>query len=129
MTYYNQTKELTNWFLNLPLDKSIDNKRYKIWSLNSRPHEAQLEDQKAKKSSKRSSKRRKTVKSNKRHEKRQNHEKSKKRSKPKQKPKIYTPLNQTSSNTLNASSSPLDSLLSCFFSQPSDYQEFNQLYA
>jgi hypothetical protein len=26
MTYHNQTKELTTWFLNLPLDESIDNK-------------------------------------------------------------------------------------------------------
>jgi hypothetical protein len=26
MTYHNQTKELTIWFLNLPLDESIDNK-------------------------------------------------------------------------------------------------------
>jgi hypothetical protein len=26
MTHHNQTKELTTWFLNLPLDESIDNK-------------------------------------------------------------------------------------------------------
>jgi hypothetical protein len=26
MTHHNQTKELTTWFLNLPLDDSIDNK-------------------------------------------------------------------------------------------------------
>jgi hypothetical protein len=44
-----QTKELTTWFLNLPLDESIDNKRHKIWSSNPRPHEAQLEDQKPRK--------------------------------------------------------------------------------
>jgi hypothetical protein len=25
MTHHNQTKELTTWFLNLPLDESIDN--------------------------------------------------------------------------------------------------------
>jgi hypothetical protein len=25
-THHNQTKELTTWFLNLPLDESIDNK-------------------------------------------------------------------------------------------------------
>jgi hypothetical protein len=26
MTHHNQTKELTTWFLNLPLDESIENK-------------------------------------------------------------------------------------------------------
>jgi hypothetical protein len=26
MTHHNQTKELTTWFLNLPLNESIDNK-------------------------------------------------------------------------------------------------------
>jgi hypothetical protein len=40
-----QTKILITWFLNLHLDESIDNKKYKIWILNPRPHEAQLEDQ------------------------------------------------------------------------------------
>jgi hypothetical protein len=30
MTHHNQTKELTTWFLNLPLDESIDNKGYKV---------------------------------------------------------------------------------------------------
>jgi hypothetical protein len=30
MTHHNQTKELTTWFLNLPLDESIDNKRKKF---------------------------------------------------------------------------------------------------
>jgi hypothetical protein len=30
MTQHNQTKELTTWFLNLPLDKSIDNKSTKF---------------------------------------------------------------------------------------------------
>jgi hypothetical protein len=29
MTHHNQTKELTTWFLNLPLDESIDNKNTK----------------------------------------------------------------------------------------------------
>jgi hypothetical protein len=43
--------------------------RHKVWSSNPRPHEAQLEDQKAKKSSRMSSKRRKTTKANKRHKK------------------------------------------------------------
>jgi hypothetical protein len=30
MTHHNQTKELTTWFLILPLDESIDNKRIKF---------------------------------------------------------------------------------------------------
>jgi hypothetical protein len=30
MTYHNQTKELTTWFLNLSLDESIDNKSIKF---------------------------------------------------------------------------------------------------
>jgi hypothetical protein len=30
MTHHNQTKELTIWFLNLPLDESIDNKSTKF---------------------------------------------------------------------------------------------------
>jgi hypothetical protein len=30
MTHYNQTKKLTTWFLNLPLDESIDNKSTKF---------------------------------------------------------------------------------------------------
>jgi hypothetical protein len=30
MTHHNQTKEPTTWFLNLPLDESIDNKRTKF---------------------------------------------------------------------------------------------------
>jgi hypothetical protein len=30
MTHHNQTKELITWFLNLPLDESIDNKSTKF---------------------------------------------------------------------------------------------------
>jgi hypothetical protein len=30
ITHHNQTKELTTWFLNLPLDESIDNKSIKF---------------------------------------------------------------------------------------------------
>jgi hypothetical protein len=30
MTHHNQTKELITWFLNLPLDESIDNKSKKF---------------------------------------------------------------------------------------------------
>jgi hypothetical protein len=66
-----QTKVLTTWFLNLPLDESIDNKKHKVWISNLRPHEAQLEDQKPTKSSKRSSRRRKSRKTNKIPKKRQ----------------------------------------------------------
>jgi hypothetical protein len=76
------------------------NTRHKVWSLNPRAHEEQMEEQKSIKSSRRSSRRRKTAKANKSHEKWQNHKKSKKNSKPKQKPKVNTPP-----NTLNASSS------------------------
>jgi hypothetical protein len=30
ITHHNQTKELTTWFLNLPVDESIDNKSTKF---------------------------------------------------------------------------------------------------
>jgi hypothetical protein len=30
MTHHNQTKELITWFINLPLDESIDNKSIKF---------------------------------------------------------------------------------------------------
>jgi hypothetical protein len=30
MNHHNQTKVLAIWFLNLPLDESIDNKKHKI---------------------------------------------------------------------------------------------------
>jgi hypothetical protein len=36
MTHHNQTKVLTTWFLNLPLDEYIDNKKHKVWILNPR---------------------------------------------------------------------------------------------
>jgi hypothetical protein len=49
MTHYNQTKELTTWFLNLPLDEYIDIKKHMVWISNPRPHEGQLEDQKLRK--------------------------------------------------------------------------------
>jgi hypothetical protein len=45
MTHHIQSKELSTWFLNLPLDESFDNKQHKVWSSNPKPHEAQLEDQ------------------------------------------------------------------------------------
>jgi hypothetical protein len=46
MTHHNQTKELATWFVNLPLDEFIDNKKQNVWSSDLKPHEAQLEDQK-----------------------------------------------------------------------------------
>jgi hypothetical protein len=46
MIHHNKIKELITWFLNLPLDESIDNKKYKVWNSNLKAHEAQLEDQK-----------------------------------------------------------------------------------
>jgi hypothetical protein len=49
MTHLNQTKELTTCILNLPLDVYNDNKRHKVWILNLKPHEEQLEHQKPKK--------------------------------------------------------------------------------
>jgi hypothetical protein len=49
MTHHNQTNELSTWFLNLLHDESIDNKRHKFWSSNSRPHEVQLEDKRPRK--------------------------------------------------------------------------------
>jgi hypothetical protein len=55
--------------------------KHKVWSLNPKPHEAQLEDQKAKKSSRWPSRRRKTAKANKRQEKRQSQAKWQRRAK------------------------------------------------
>jgi hypothetical protein len=100
MTHHNQTKILTTWFLNLHLDEYIDNKKHKVWILNHTTHDAQLEDQKTKKSSKRSFRKRKSRKTNKWQEKRQNQRKSK------EKLKIILPLKQTPHNHLNASSPP-----------------------
>jgi hypothetical protein len=48
MTHHNQTKVLTTWFLNLPLDEYIDNKTHKVLNCDSMTHEAQLEDPKTK---------------------------------------------------------------------------------
>jgi hypothetical protein len=63
-----------------PLMSTLTTQRHKIWILNPRPHEAQLEDQKPKKSSRKSSRRRKDRKANKWQEKWQTKEKSKKSS-------------------------------------------------
>jgi hypothetical protein len=72
MTLHNQTKVQTIWFLNLPRDEYIDNKKAQSLNFDSKAHEAYLEDQRLrKKSSRWSSRRRKNCKANKRHEKRQ----------------------------------------------------------
>jgi hypothetical protein len=47
-----QTKGLTTWFLNLPLDEYIDNTKAQSLNLESKTHEAQLEDQKPRKAKK-----------------------------------------------------------------------------
>jgi hypothetical protein len=78
MNHHNQLKKLTTWFLNLSLDKYINNKKYKVKNLNRRPYKAQLEEQKSKTSSRRPSRRGKSRKTNTWHEKRQNEEKIKK---------------------------------------------------
>jgi hypothetical protein len=65
-----QTKVLATWFLNLFIDEYIDNTKAESLNFESETHEAQLEDQKSKKSSRRSSKRRKIHKTNNWHKKR-----------------------------------------------------------
>jgi hypothetical protein len=97
--------------------------------LNSKPHEAQLEDQKPTESSRRSSRRRKTAKANKRHEKRQNHEKSKKSSKPKQKLKINTPPEINIPLTLSMQAPPIDRHYHISSLNHPISKKFNQLYA
>jgi hypothetical protein len=95
MTHHNQTKELTTWFLNLPLDESIDNKSTKFKVRIQDPMKHSYKTQKAKKRSRRSSRRRKTTKASKRHEKRQSQAKwqgrAKKTSEEQEKLKIDTP--------------------------------------
>jgi hypothetical protein len=95
MTHHNQTKELTTWFLNLPLDEPIDIKRHKVLSSNLRPHEAQLEDQKSQEKLKKVIYKKKNCKSQ---------QKAQKVTKPqKEQEKLRT---NTPPNTLNASSPP-----------------------
>jgi hypothetical protein len=111
MTHHISTKVLTTWFLNLPRDESIDNKKHKVWRSNQKPYEAQLEDQKPTKSSRRSSRRRKSRKTNKSHEKRQASQKGKEELRKarnqnrtsKKSSNSKTPLESTPPNTLNAS--------------------------
>jgi hypothetical protein len=49
MTHHNQTKVLTIWFLNLPRDEYIDNKKAQSLNFDSKAHEAYLEDQRLRK--------------------------------------------------------------------------------
>jgi hypothetical protein len=95
MTHHNQTKELTTWFLNLPLDESIDNKSTKYEVQIQDPMKHSKKTPKAKKSSRRSSRRRTTAKASKRHKKRQSQGKwqrgAKKSSEEQEKLKINTP--------------------------------------
>jgi hypothetical protein len=53
MTHHNQTNELPTWFLNLPLDESIDNKSTKFEVQIQDPMKHSKKTQKAKKSSRR----------------------------------------------------------------------------
>jgi hypothetical protein len=71
IAHHNQTKILTTWFLNLPLDEYIDNTKAQSLKFQSKTHEAQLEDQKLKKNFRRSSRRRKNCRASKWHKKRQ----------------------------------------------------------
>jgi hypothetical protein len=80
MTYHNQTKELATWFLNLPLDESIENKSTKFDVRIQDPMKHSLKTQKAKKSSRRSSRRGKPAKANNKQEKRQRPSKMSKKS-------------------------------------------------
>jgi hypothetical protein len=71
MTHHNQTKELTTWFLNRPLDESINNKKYKVRNWDPKSHETQLEDQKPRKAPEGHLEEGKTIRPAKRHEKQQ----------------------------------------------------------
>jgi hypothetical protein len=66
---------MITWFFNLPLDVYIDNTKAQSLNFESKTHEAQLVDQKSKKSLRRSYRRKKIRKANRWHEKRQTKEK------------------------------------------------------
>jgi hypothetical protein len=99
MTPHNQTKELTTWFFNLPLDESIDNKStyFEVWIQDPMKHSRRP---KAKKSLRRSSGRRENSKASKWQEKRQARKKQRKAQNQKTSPETTSP------NTLNVSSPP-----------------------
>jgi hypothetical protein len=137
MTHRNQTKELATWFLNLPLDESIDNKSTKFEARIQDPkekarkaEEGHLEEGKPQKPTKgtKSGKAKQNGKERamKSSEEQENlkinteAQKSKKSSKLAQKLKINTPLEINSPNTLNACSPPRKAHLSCFFSHLPD---------
>jgi hypothetical protein len=101
ITHHNQTKVLTTWFLNLPLDEYIDNTKVQSLNFESKRHETLLEDQKPKKRSKRSSRKGKNRKANKWHNKRQTKQNGKKELK-----KHKTSPETTLPNIVNASSPP-----------------------
>jgi hypothetical protein len=88
----NQTNVLTTWFLNLHLDKYIDNTKAQSWNFDSKAHEAQLDEQKPKKSSRRSSRRRKKSQNQQMRRKATNQGKSKEKLQLKTPPKTYTSL-------------------------------------
>jgi hypothetical protein len=70
-----QTKALSTWFLNLPLDEYIDNTETQSLNFESKDTRRTARRPKAKKSSRRSSRRRKHHKASKKQEKRQTKEK------------------------------------------------------
>jgi chromatin remodeling complex protein RSC6 len=110
MTHHNQTKELTTWFLNLPLDESIDNKSTKFDVQIQNPIKHSCKTPKAKKSSRRSSRRRTTAKASKWHEndkaKQNGKEELRKAQKSKKSSKSTLLLKSTPPNPLNAISHP-----------------------
>jgi hypothetical protein len=71
MTYHNQTKEQTTWFLNLSHDESIDNKNIKFEVQMQDPMKHSQKTKKPLKSSRRLSRRRKKPQCQQKHEKRQ----------------------------------------------------------
>jgi hypothetical protein len=94
MTHHNSNQGTDHLvFQSPPLWVHWQQKKYKVWILNSGPNEAQLEDQKPRKAQEGYLEEGKNREANKRHKKRQNQRKSNKSSK-------------TPPNILNASSPP-----------------------
>jgi hypothetical protein len=112
MTHHNQTNKLTTWFLNLPLDESIDNKGTKFEVQIQDPMKHSLKIEKAKKSSRRSSRRRPANDTKSGKAKKNGKEELEKLKKSKKSPnqgkssKSTLPLKSIPPNTLNASSPP-----------------------
>jgi hypothetical protein len=78
MTHHNQTKVPTIWFLNLPLNESIDNKNIKFEVQIQDPMKHNWKTKKSKKTSRMSSRGRKNYKANKRQKKQQTKKNDKK---------------------------------------------------